>query len=331
MRPALDQRRIAHLINLRAAGDPACLACASLMRHAPAWAHHTCIVAMHVDDAPRAQLLGLPTHHRIPPRATAPLSRSRQLDAIWRDVGTPDILVVWPGADVPPPARGIVTLPAERLDAGPWPVDAAAIEAHDRAAVRRAWEVPDDTHVLLSVGEPANTCNAWAASYLGAVLTLAEPPSWVVVPAGAAQVDRALRFAERHDHRWRVIIDDAPLPRLIAGADAALHLPSPSAPKGSRAAGLAWAAARAMPIVVQASPAIEARAPHLACARIVASGSHRVFAHALSQALLQHDADQRAALARALRTERNPGRFVARAHDHLAMLAGSTAQPLGAA
>ena len=114
------------------------------------------------------------------------------------------------------------------------------------------------------------------------------------------------------------------------GADAALHAPTHDRAT-VRAAGLAWAAAQALPVVAQASSAIDAGATHLSLANIVPPGNRRVLAHAMSSALNTAQTSDRASLAQKVRVERDPSRFAARAHEHLALLAGSTALPLGAA
>ncbi len=325
MKPPADRLTIAHLIAPRSAGDPACAACAAMVKHAPDWAHHSVIAAMHSDDEPRYQLLGLQPAHRISPGATASLSRSRQLTHIWRTLGDPpDILLVWPGMPLPAPVTGTTILSTNRLDAGPWPVDCALIDAHDREEVRTAWDVPAGAHAIVAIAEPAAACDAWIASFLGAVMTLSTPPLWAIVPAGADQIDRGLRFAERHRHAWQMIVDDAPLPRLLAGADAAVHALSQTWGQSSmraRADGLAWAAAHALPVITEDSSAIDNSTPYLSLARITPQNNRKELAHAVSRSLLDDKADARGELARSIRTACDPLTYSRRAHEHLRTLA----------
>ena len=56
-----------------------------------------------------------------------------------------------------------------------------------------------------------------------------------VVPPGAAQLERAVRFTRRHHGAWRIVIDDTPTAALMGAADAAL----PSSVHCSWAAALA--------------------------------------------------------------------------------------------
>ena len=312
---------IAHLIAPRAAGDPACFACATLIEHAPPWAQHVVIGALRADDVPRIEAAGLQVDHRIPPRVAAALGLRAQLARVWRSIGSmPACLVIWPGAQRPLDAPGHWTLSASELGAGPWPIDAPRIQACDRIEVRRAWGVPDDARVILFVGEPAHACDAWTAAYLGGVLSLAKPPTWVVVPAGAHQIDRGLRFVERHKHAWGMIVDDAPLARQLAGADAAVHAlapPSRHAHTGARADGLAWATATGLPVIAQASPAIDPNAPHMKRARIAPPDDRRALAHAVSQLLNEDNSAQRTTRRTEVLGACNPRAFAESVHDKL--------------
>ncbi|MFU8829423.1 MAG: hypothetical protein ACNA8P_08315, partial [Phycisphaerales bacterium] len=118
--------------------------------------------------------------------------------------------------------------------------------------------IPHDSTVLIALGAPSDSVDAFAFAYLAGVLSLAGMPVVPIVPARARSIDRAMRFIERHDHAWRLVIVDAQLPELIATANLAAYLPplrsdtAASDAVPSLRSELKWLASARLPAVIQA-------------------------------------------------------------------------------
>lgn len=137
----------------------------------------------------------------------------------------------------------------------------------DRVRIRSDWGVAPETRVIMPLGEPESAINARRIVFLAGVLEAAGHPAVVVLPAGASQLERALRFANRTTPRIRAIVEDRTPHMLLPSCDAVIWLPhreghgirseSPyTEPCGC--VSLAWASACGVPIVALDHPAVHA-------------------------------------------------------------------------
>ena len=93
-----------------------------------------------------------------------------------------------------------------------------------RANLREQWDVPEDTIMLLALGEPYDRVDARLATHVAGVLSVAGKPTGVVLPPGARELCRAKRFRDRHINPWPLIVDDRPASELLDACDGALWL-----------------------------------------------------------------------------------------------------------
>lgn len=165
--------------------------------------------------------------------------------------------------------------------------------AERRRALREAWGADDRTTVVLAAGEPEWQIDAHAFSYHCGVTGVAGVHVLGVTPSGAAQVERGLRFCERHGGAWRMAIDDRPMWELLAGCDAVYWAsPARGAPAGVALAGepaltsgLRWAAAAGLPIVAADHAATREAIGKYAGATLVPLTPTRLFTKALLDVL----------------------------------------------
>lgn len=127
---------------------------------------------------------------------------------------------------------------------------------------REDLDIADGETVLVALGGPSGSVDAFAFSYLAGVLSFAGVPIVTVVPPHAASIDRALRFVERHDHAWRSVIAEYDLPEVIGIGDIAAYLP-PARPVETAAAAapslkseIGWGLGVGVPMIVQAETPI---------------------------------------------------------------------------
>lgn len=140
----------------------------------------------------------------------------------------------------------------------PLPIEPDLIAAAPRADVRSQWGVDDRTSVVVGSGEPESAIDGRLMAYQVGVLTIAGRAAAAILPAGARDVERGLRFTLRHEKPWRLILEQRAPWGYLAGCDAALWCAErthasgmPSRRPATGAAGLAWAAAAGIPIVAE--------------------------------------------------------------------------------
>jgi len=152
--------------------------------------------------------------------------------------------------------------PTVRASVAPLPLPIGGAPGPGREAVRSSWGVPSDEPVVLACGAPVSAINARWFSYEVGVMSVAGLLATVVIPDGAAQAERGLRFAQRHTEPWRVVLDDRPVWALLPGAELAVWS-CEGVSSGQREGGsgvtppdtLAWAAAAGVPVVSEDHPA----------------------------------------------------------------------------
>ncbi|MEO1130763.1 MAG: hypothetical protein AAFX05_13810 [Planctomycetota bacterium] len=127
-----------------------------------------------------------------------------------------------------------------------------------RAQLRAMWGVDGNTIVVVAIGEPSRNINAHSLVYAGGVQAVAGRPIVSVIPPEARDLERGLRFTERHHGLWRAIVHDAPTPAVLPGADLAIWKDDPACDFGAATRrahlgleSLAWAAAFRVPIVAE--------------------------------------------------------------------------------
>ncbi len=140
----------------------------------------------------------------------------------------------------------------------PLPVEPQLLDAAPRAEVRAGWGMNDQTSVVMGSGEPDSAIDGRLMAYQVGVLTIAGRTAAAVLPVGARDVERGLRFTLRHEKPWRLILEPRAPWGCLAGCDAALWCTErthasgiPSRRPAPGAAGLAWAAAAGVPIVAE--------------------------------------------------------------------------------
>jgi len=127
-----------------------------------------------------------------------------------------------------------------------------------RADVRAEWGVDQHTSVVVGSGEPDIAIDGRLMAYQVGVLTIAGRTAAAILPAGARDVERGLRFTLRHEKTWRIILEPRAPWSYLCGCDAALWCTErthssgiPSRRPATGTAGLAWAAAAGIPIVAE--------------------------------------------------------------------------------
>lgn len=160
----------------------------------------------------------------------------RSLSAAWQSWGAPALNA----------SSSLLPLAIDRVAPG------------SRDGLRESWRVPEGEPVVLACGFPASAVNARWFSYQTGVMSVAGLRATVVIPDGAAQAERGLRFAQRHTEPWRVVLDRRPVWEVAPGADLALwSMDGVSA--GLQEGGLcvtppdslAWCAATGVPVVCE--------------------------------------------------------------------------------
>jgi len=154
-------------------------------------------------------------------------------------------------------------LPPGSTSVAPIPIDLGRLEPGARTRLREEWCVEDKTGVILAVAEPGSAVQAQRCVYHAGIATLAGARNALVLPPDADQLDRALRFTERHSGWWRLIVDDRPVWELLEACDAALWFGPPALPDGHSlrgpvpgGTGMAWAAASGCPVVAESHESI---------------------------------------------------------------------------
>lgn len=186
--------------------------------------------------------------------ASQPISLSNLLLAPWRD-------------SAPAPCEALFASEADRdqwAEAGlegrvaPLPIDPARFDPTLRAAARSAWGVGDEVLVIGLLGEPAGEMDARQFAFVLGLMAAAGRRVAGVLPPGAHDLERALRFVERQRRPWPMIgareLEEAPW-TVIGALDAAVWQPrtAPADVQGrARAHSLAWAMAARIPTVAAA-------------------------------------------------------------------------------
>lgn len=190
-----------------------------------------------------------------------------------------------------------------------------------RGALRGEWGVTEETVVILATGEPGERLDARWFTFRAGVLTVAGSPAAVVLPRECGSLERALRYVERHNTSWRVIIEERPLSRLLCGCDMAVWH---AGARGSReeiwgAYGLALAASHGLPCVGE-DHALSRELLSLGNApRLVPAGE----SVALSRAMFDVADEVRAGSNRGMgRADSTVGEWISRMSNHLMRTAG---------
>lgn len=91
-----------------------------------------------------------------------------------------------------------------------------------RAEVRRGWGVSGKDRVVVALGDAPHLCDAREFVARLGVMGVGGFRVVGVVPSSARHLERALRFTRRHPGAWRLLVDDAPEPAVLAGCDLAM-------------------------------------------------------------------------------------------------------------
>lgn len=154
------------------------------------------------------------------------------------------------------------------IDVAPLPSPAELIET-ERDAKRRSVGIMPDEIVLLLLGQTAAQADAMRFMFLLDVLQTSGCACVGIVPRGASQLARALRFHAGRRRSWRVFVSERPLPDLLRIADVGVcegdrSWANPEALPASTSATLLIAAAHraGVPVVAPRSLAVESLYPH---------------------------------------------------------------------
>lgn len=182
--------------------------------------------------------------------------------------------------------RGLA--PRHRSVWAPAPIEPSLLAWDRRAGTRARWGVNSQTAVLAALGEPESAVDARRAAYQAGVAAVAGCRQAILVPRAAGQLERALRFTERHRGHWRLIIEDRPLWELLPSCDGALWVGPEHAGAGSISAapvagttGLAWASACGLPILAEDAPGAREALDGVPRARLVAQGDRMAFSRSM--------------------------------------------------
>jgi len=153
---------------------------------------------------------------------------------------------------------------AEALDVAasgrvaPLPIEPELLSGPARSHIRAEWGLDDRTSVVAGCGEPDSSVDARLMAYQVGVLTIAGRAAAAILPAGARDVERGLRFTLRHEKSWRLILEPRAPWAYLGGCDAAMWCTERTHASGMRSrrpatgtAGVAWAAAAGVPIVAE--------------------------------------------------------------------------------
>ena len=76
------------------------------------------------------------------------------------------------------------------------------------AEIRRKWALDDATLLLGSLADSARCVDPMHLVFLCGALAVAGYNAAAIVPRNAPEIERALRFTERHGCTWRVVVDE---------------------------------------------------------------------------------------------------------------------------
>jgi len=126
--------------------------------------------------------------------------------------------------------------------------DAAQYAGRTRASFLARWRLPPSTSLVGVLADADGSVPCADVSFLLGVLTLAGWPATAVVWRGSAHgVERAERMIRAQGRRWRIIVEDEPLPRWIGACGVGVALDA----SGECPASIAWGVARGTPLVVE--------------------------------------------------------------------------------
>ena len=161
----------------------------------------------------------------------------------------------------------------------PTPLSLAARDPVERARERERWGIDDSRLLVASLGEPPEAVDAFEFSYRCGVLAVAGLSLAGLVHPRAFQVERALRFAERHLGLWSLILEDRRPVEVLHACDVAMWIDDdPSRPLG--VSGLRAAAALEVPIIASDTPHARAALGGYSRVSYVSPRPARLFARA---------------------------------------------------
>ncbi|TVQ76980.1 MAG: hypothetical protein EA380_07870 [Phycisphaeraceae bacterium] len=135
-----------------------------------------------------------------------------------------------------------------------WPVDPPRLAG--RASLRRRIGIHPEEKVFLAIGEPTSEIDAKVVAYQAGVASVVGQRMVALVPEGARDLDRAVRFTLYHDEAWRVVVVPLEPLEMLACADLVLLQPRgsgggegiPLRPVTSHSI-VSWAVAAGVPVV----------------------------------------------------------------------------------
>ena len=135
-----------------------------------------------------------------------------------------------------------------------WPVDASLLV--ERASMRKRIGIQPDERVLLAIGEPTSEIDAKVVAYQAGVASVVGQRMVALVPEGARDIDRAVRFTLYHNEAWRVVVVPLEPLEMLTCADLVLLQPRgtdggdgfPLRPVTSHSI-VSWAVAAGVPVV----------------------------------------------------------------------------------
>lgn len=122
-----------------------------------------------------------------------------------------------------------------------------------RRAIRKGWGVDDNTVVVASLDAPARSIDSFRMVYVVGVASVAGGRTHPVLPRGSSQLERAIRFTERHDGIWSLTVDHREVPELISALDLGVWFGG-TAKTNSSASLLELACAQGLSVVTLDNP-----------------------------------------------------------------------------
>lgn len=200
------------------------------------------------EDASYARSMGVSWDARLPAPVGRPWLAWRQARSMLRTMPDVGRICAWSPstarlARLATPGASVVVEVASgsRRDTAP---DAGL--SRDRASMLARWRLDPSSAIIGFLADGSRCVAGIDASFLLGVLVLAGTPAVGVVWRGSARsVERGERMMRSQHRRWRLIIEDEPLPRWIGACDAGVGLAS----SGGISESARWARASGVRVV----------------------------------------------------------------------------------
>lgn len=101
----------------------------------------------------------------------------------------------------------------------PRPIAPQSHSDEQRQAIRKDWGVNNDTIIVASLDVPTQTVDAFRLVYVTGVAAVAKGTTHPILSRSALQLERAIRFTERHNGIWSLTVDHRDVSELISAID----------------------------------------------------------------------------------------------------------------